>query len=203
MELFVHVLQQADLDEIQLAQEKCPVIYTAPLMGENAPTVTMREAPYLLTCGGDSGNRTWAAALHLATYLFTGGRHYVENRSVLELGSGLGFLSILCGKHLGAKRVLMTDGSEAVINLARDNVGLNGVGGAVDASVLEWGDTCIDDVLCGESGLIEYDVVLGADIVSRHIVHPLVSELGYCQRGYVLSNAVFHFILLLFFILSC
>ncbi|KAL8706694.1 MAG: hypothetical protein Q9225_007925, partial [Loekoesia sp. 1 TL-2023] len=161
---FTDFLVRARQDEMESAQEKCPVTYTAPVGEVDAPTVTILEAPFLLSCGGDSGNRTWAAALHLATYLFTDGRYLVENKSILELGAGLGFLSILCGKHLGAKHVLMTDGSEAVMDLAQGNVELNGVEGVVETSVLEWGAPCIDDVLQDESGLTSYDLVLGADI---------------------------------------
>lgn len=164
-------------------QEKCPVTYTAPVGEVDAPTVTILEAPFLLSCGGDSGNRTWAAALHLATYLFTDGRHYVENKSVLELGAGLGFLSILCGKHLGAKHVLITDGSEAVMDLAQGNVVLNGVEGVVETSVLKWGTSCIDDVLQDESGLTSYDLILGADIVSDLSIYYLVLRLAVAVRA--------------------
>ncbi|KAI4173737.1 MAG: hypothetical protein LQ343_002740 [Gyalolechia ehrenbergii] len=165
MARFTDVLGKAEQDDIFPVLEKCPVTYTVPVIEESPRTITMFEAPFLLSCGGDSGNRTWAAALHLATYLFTDGRHFVEGKSVLELGAGLGFLSILCGTHLGARHVLVTDGSEAVIDLAQGNVELNGVDGLVETSVLKWGDSRIDEVLVEESGMIWFDLVLGADIL--------------------------------------
>ncbi|KAL8931788.1 MAG: hypothetical protein Q9216_007071 [Gyalolechia sp. 2 TL-2023] len=165
MDRFTEVLGKSKQDEISEVQEKCAVTYTVPVIEEIPRTITIMEAPFLLSSGGDSGNRTWAAALHLATYLFTDGRHFVEGKSVLELGAGLGFLSILCGKCLGARHVLMTDGSEAVIDLAQGNVELNAVGSVVETSILKWGDSRIDKVLIEESGMVSYDLVLGADIL--------------------------------------
>ncbi|KAL8935918.1 MAG: hypothetical protein Q9211_004444 [Gyalolechia sp. 1 TL-2023] len=165
MTRFTEVLGKAKQDNIFEVQEKCPVTYTVPVIEEVPRTLTILEAPFLLSSGGDSGNRTWAAALHLATYLFTDGRDFVDGKSVLELGAGLGFLSILCGTYLGARHVLMTDGSEAVIGLAQGNVELNGVDSLVETSVLEWGNSSIDDVLVEDAGMIGFDLVLGADIL--------------------------------------
>lgn len=160
-------------------QEKCAVIYTAPCPNV-APQLTIFEAPYLLASGGNTGQRTWTAALYLASYLFRDGRQYVENRNILELGAGVGFLSIFCAKHLGAKHVLMTDSSDAVMTLAQENVEENKVDQIVKTEILRWGDSCVDDILQrGQNGCdaMQYDVVLAADIVSHdpcHFIH--------CQR---------------------
>ncbi|KAL8836634.1 MAG: hypothetical protein Q9170_002858, partial [Blastenia crenularia] len=165
MDLFNELLSGSEQDEMVALLEKCYVTYTAPVQGEEAQAVTILEAPHLLSSGGDSGNRTWAAALFLGTYLFTDGRHYVEQKSVLELGAGLGFLSILCAKHLGAKDLSMTDGSKAVVDLARRNVEMNSVENIVEASVLEWGKHNVHNVLQQEAEMIWYDLVIGADIL--------------------------------------
>lgn len=167
MDRFTEVLGEARLDEMSQAQEKCPVTYTVPLIEDDPRTLTILEAPFLLSSGGDSGNRTWAAALHLATYLFLDGKFFVEGKRVLELGSGLGFLSIFCGKHLAAKQVLMTDGSDAVVDLARTNAALNGVDDLVEALVLKWGISRVDKSLhsCLMKAGNWVDVVLGADIL--------------------------------------
>lgn len=148
-------------------QEHCPVTYTAPVSEENAVTVTIVEAPLLLACGGQTGNRTWAAALYLGTFLFNNGRHLIENQTILELGSGLGFVSILCGKHLRAKHVLMTDGSDAVMHLAQENVALNGVDKVVKSDVLLWGTTGVSDIFKSGCQPMQLDLVLGADIVGH------------------------------------
>ncbi|KAL8922691.1 MAG: hypothetical protein Q9208_005004 [Pyrenodesmia sp. 3 TL-2023] len=162
---FTEVLAKADQDEMASIQEHCPVTYTAPVLGKEAATVTIIEAPFLLACGGQTGNRTWAAALYLGTFLFNNGKHLIENQTIMELGSGLGFVSILCGKHLDAKHVLMTDGSAAVMALAQDNVALNGVHEVVESDVLLWGTAGVDDIFkCGRQAM-HVDLVLGADIL--------------------------------------
>ncbi|KAL8896691.1 MAG: hypothetical protein Q9207_007590 [Kuettlingeria erythrocarpa] len=162
---FTEVLARADQDEMASIQERCPVTYTAPVSEENAVTVTIIEAPLLLACGGQTGNRTWAAALYLGSFLYNNGRHLIENRVILELGSGLGFVSILCGKHLRAKHVLMTDGSDAVMHLAKDNVALNGVDEVVESNVLLWGATGVHDIFRSGRQSMQLDLVLGADIL--------------------------------------
>lgn len=153
-------------------QEHCPVTYTAPVLEKNAATVTIIEAPFLLASGGQTGNRTWAAALYLGTFLFNNARHLIENQTIMELGSGLGFVSILCGKHLHAKRVLMTDGSATVMALAQDNVALNGVHEVVESNVLLWGTAGVDDILKRGRQAVQLDLVLGADIVSHKVPLP-------------------------------
>ncbi|KAL8713185.1 MAG: hypothetical protein Q9220_002706 [cf. Caloplaca sp. 1 TL-2023] len=159
------LLTQQMRDEMSSAQELRPVTYTAPARDENAPMVTMSEAPSLLSSNGDSGFRTWAAALFLATYLYGDGRCLVENKNIIELGAGLGFLSILCAKHLGAKHVLTTDGSEPVVDMAKENITMNGVNGVVDTAVLKWGSPIPDNLLHVEEDFTPYDLVLGADMV--------------------------------------
>lgn len=182
---FCEVLGQATQDEMDSVQEKCPVTYTAPSLAKDAPTITLMETPFLLASGGDTGNRTWAAALYLGTYLFSAGRHFIENKTVIELGAGLGFVSILCGKHLRAKHVLMTDGSDAVIRLAQDNVNLNGVDQVVGSTVLQWGSPGIDDVLQPGCQPMQFDLVLGADIVSHANPSPHYIRVVYgASRGF-------------------
>ncbi|KAI4123436.1 MAG: hypothetical protein LQ338_005265 [Usnochroma carphineum] len=160
---FCEILAKAEQDEMESVQEKCPVTYIAPILERDAPTVTILEAPFLLAYGGTTGTRTWAAALYLGTYLITNGRHFIENHNLLELGAGLGFLSILCGKHLGARHVLMTDGSDTVMALAQDNVYRNGVEHTVVTTTLEWGSPYVDDE--DDWKHVQYDLVLAADIL--------------------------------------
>lgn len=152
-------------------REKCPVTYTAPVLETDAPSVIILEAPFLLACDGTTGTRTWAAALYLGTYLFTEGRYFIENKRILELGAGLGFVSILCGKHLGAKHVLMTDGSDTVMQLAQDNVMLNEVAHVVATATYEWGSYDVDRL--NNYQHVPFDLVLAADIVSYTIPCPL------------------------------
>ncbi|KAL8858295.1 MAG: hypothetical protein Q9178_005158 [Gyalolechia marmorata] len=162
---FAEMLARRSSESMESIQEKRPVTYTAPVLYFNPPTVTILEAPNLLSSNGDTGNRTWDAALFLATFLFTDGRHFVEKKSVLELGAGLGFVSVLCGKHLGAKHVVVTDASEAVLNTAQENAKLNEVDGIVKTAVLEWGSPNIDQVFQRVDEMVSYDLVLGSDML--------------------------------------
>ncbi|KAL8796442.1 MAG: hypothetical protein Q9182_007375 [Xanthomendoza sp. 2 TL-2023] len=165
MNCFAELLTQKRRDEIDCIQEKRPVTYTIPIIEENTPTVTILEAPNLLSSKGDTGNRTWDAALFLATFLSSTGRHFVQDKSVLELGAGLGFLSILCGKHLGAKHVLVTDASEGVMEMAWQNAELNNVEDIIKTAVLEWGTPEVEDVLRGARDSVSFDLILGSDML--------------------------------------
>ncbi|KAL8777406.1 MAG: hypothetical protein Q9213_007878 [Squamulea squamosa] len=162
---FASMLTKTTEDGLESIQKKRPVTYTAPVADANAPTVTILEAPNLLSSNGDTGNRTWDAALVLATFLFGDGRHFVQNKSILELGAGLGFVSVLCGKHLEARRVLITDASEPVLCTAQQNIEMNGVGEIVRTAVLEWGTPDLNRALRSEDEAISYDLVLGSDML--------------------------------------
>ena len=151
------------------AQQKSYVTYTAPVHGPNAAQITLLEAPSLLASSGTTGFRTWEAALYLGAYLSSPrGKHFVTGKSILELGAGTGFLSILCAKHLGAQRMLATDGSQQVIDDLRPNIRLNELEGSelIQTAILQWGHTLIGGVADCREDKRSYDLVLGADVVS-------------------------------------
>lgn len=93
----------------------------------------------------------------------------MQNKNVLELGAGIGFLAILCAKHLGAKRVLATDGSAEVINDLQSNLFLNGLEKLelIDTAVLKWGHMLNGGILNGPNEKSSLDLVLGADVVGK------------------------------------
>lgn len=141
---------------------------SAPDPDSTDPTITLLERRHLISGSQTTGFRTWEAALHLGSYLLQPSHsHMLQNKNVLELGAGTGFLSILCAKQLGARHVTATDGDEGVIEALKENLFLNDLedGGSVNASVLRWGrglkGTWVDEE-CEE---FPYDLVLGADIV--------------------------------------
>lgn len=164
------------------AQQKSYVTYTAPSFGSDAPELTIFEARSLLASSGTTGLRTWEAALFLGTYLFSSaGKHIVQKKNIIELGAGTGFLSILCAKHLGAKHVLATDGSAAVVNDLESNLFLNGLEGAeiINARILNWGHMLNDEILKGDDENRSYDLIIGADVVSTALIY-LISLISYC-----------------------
>ena len=154
---------------ITAAQQKSYVTYTEPTLNQNAAQFTVLESPSLLASSGTTGFRTWEAALFLGTYLSSPeGRNFVAGKNVLELGAGTGFLSIFCAKHLGAQRVLATDGSQMVIDDLKANIQLNGLEGSelIQTAILQWGHTLIGGVADCREHRRSYDLVLGADVVS-------------------------------------
>lgn len=132
------------------------------------PTITLLEKRHLISGSQTTGFRTWEAALHLGSYLLQPVlSRLVRGKSVLELGAGTGFLSILCAKHLGARHVTATDGDEGVIEALKENLFLNELedAEAVNASVLRWGRGLKGTWVEEECDDFPYDLLIGADIV--------------------------------------
>ncbi|MCJ1401358.1 hypothetical protein MMC11_004570 [Xylographa trunciseda] len=151
--------------------KKSYVTYTMPTTASNAATITTLEARALLASGGTTGLRTWEAALCLGTYLSTSeGTVLVQNKTIIELGAGTGFLSILCAKHLGANYVLATDGSEEIIDNMVSNLFLNGLerSDIIDPVVFKWGCGPVEGPSKSNGGSRSFDVALGADVVRFH-----------------------------------
>ena len=166
------ILAQPLISASTAAQQKCHVTYTVPLSTLGAPAITLLEARSLLASSGTTGLRTWEAALFLGAYLFSPqGRQHVQNKEILELGAGTGFLSILCAKHLEAKRVLATDGSVEVIDDLQSNICLNCLERTqiVDTAMLKWGQILDDDILKAHNENRSCDLILGADVVGNNL----------------------------------
>ena len=163
------LLAQSFASESEAAEQKSYVTYSAPTDNLDAPSVTLFEARSLLASSGTTGFRTWEAALFLGSYLYSSeGQNLVRGKSVIELGAGTGFLSILCARHLGARYVLATDGSGEVVTDLQTNLSLNGLdsGKSMDTVTFSWGHTLVGGVLDIKQDTSTYDVVLGADVVS-------------------------------------
>ena len=156
--------------ESEAAKQKSYVTYTLPIQNLNPPAVTLLEARSLLASTGTTGFRTWEAALFLATYLHSvEGRSLVHRKNVLELGAGAGLLSILCAKLYGACYVLATDGSGEVVADLQTNLSLNKLDDSqrINATTFLWGHTLVGGVLDIGQETRNYDIILGADVVSR------------------------------------
>lgn len=162
--------------EATAVQQKSYVTFTT--LPENAsreeeegpdPTLTLLERRQLISGSLTTGFRTWEAALHLGAYLLSGhGQELIKGKSILELGAGTGFLSILCAKQLGAAHVTSTDGDEGVVDALKENLFLNGVEdqNKVLTSVLRWGQSVRGSWVVDDFEEHPYDTVIGADIVS-------------------------------------
>ena len=146
---------------------------------DKEPTITLLERPHLISGSKTTGFRTWEAALHLGSYLLSPqGSSIVNDKNIIELGAGTGFLSILYAKHLNAKHVTATDGDEGVIEALKENLFLNGLDdeSVVNASILRWGHGLRGTWVEDECEEWPYDVVLGADIVRPISIVPIRFE---------------------------
>jgi len=160
-------------------------ILPEPFETRNPPRILIEEAPNLLAAGSNVGLRTWEASLHLAQYLHSH-PSLVQGRSVIELGAGMGLLSILAAGPLGARHVLATDGLPYVVEHMEKNIHRNertvlNPRCTVETKVLDWADSepqSLEDTLSPRDGdLPRYDLILGADITYNPEIAPVLAQL--------------------------
>ena len=187
------MLAPSTSDGAATLDEKSYVTYHQSLLGlrssRSAPSIALLEHRSLISAAGTTGLRTWEASLHLGQYLCSD-PSLVRDKHVLELGAGTGYLSILCAKHLGARHVVASDGSDRVVNNLSDNFDVNGLQGSdrIVSTLLEWGHEPLpigpDGGQLGggaggggnAAGVV--DLVLGADITfDKTLALPLVATL--------------------------
>ncbi|KFQ18400.1 Protein FAM86A, partial [Merops nubicus] len=87
--------------------------------------VTLSESVALVS-GGTTGLVTWDAALHLATWAM-GHPGVLSDRTVLELGSGIGFTGIAICKTCSPKTYIFSDCHPRVLRQLTENILLNGL----------------------------------------------------------------------------
>lgn len=166
--------------EATAVQQKSYVSFSCIPQGqeeaEKEPTITLLERRHLISGSKTTGFRTWEAALHLGAYLLSvEGQEQVCGKSILELGAGTGFISILAAKYLDARHVTTTDGDEGVVEALKENLFLNGLddGKKVNTSVLRWGQGLKGTWVQEDCEAFPYDLVIGADIVRKEYVIPV------------------------------
>ncbi|KAK0717396.1 putative methyltransferase-domain-containing protein [Lasiosphaeria miniovina] len=169
MAALAHLVSMPLPSEETAVQQKCYVTYRASLVEssstESEANITLLESRSLISAAGTTGLRTWEASLHLGQYLCTH-PSLTRGRRILELGTGTGYIAMLCARHLGAQHVLASDGSEDVVNNLPDNLFLNGLQGSnkVTPTELKWGHALVGSEEKGWNGGQRVDVVLGADL---------------------------------------
>ena len=192
MEAFAEMLDVPVPSETEAVQKMDYVTYYLSLLkSEEKPagdssssavknSITVFESRGLLATSGTTGMRTWEAGLHLGQYLCTA-PELVKGKRVLELGTGTGYVSVLCAKYLGAQKVVATDGSEDVIRDLSDTIFLNGLQESANFSIMElvWGRALLGTEDAEWNGGEEIDVVLGSDITYDSRAQPaLIATLG-------------------------
>ncbi|KAF8347544.1 putative methyltransferase-domain-containing protein [Amanita rubescens] len=150
--------------------------------------------------GGTTGLRTWKASFILADHLLSN-PELVQAKSVLELGSGVGFLGIVVAaiQHrdmLPGSSLFLTDVDEQVLSRCRRNVSLacnlSSLHSCVQYRIVDWAMslekplsiTC--QTFLAESNA---DIVIGADVVfDPSLVPSLVGMLKLCLITEAVKN---------------
>ncbi|KAM9016089.1 protein-lysine N-methyltransferase EEF2KMT isoform 1-T1 [Ara ararauna] len=145
--------------------------------------VTLSESVAVIS-EGTTGLVTWEAALHLAEWALQNPSSF-RNRTVLELGSGIGFTGIAICKTCNPKTYIFSDYHHRVLQQLKENICLNGfvlepeaaqqihlesegqkAEGAnhqnpkVIVAELEWGSVTEKQLLA-----LQPDVIIAADVV--------------------------------------
>ncbi|KAI9791717.1 MAG: hypothetical protein M1816_003527 [Peltula sp. TS41687] len=170
MSCFTILLTLPFTPEFISVQQKSYVTYTLPsplLSGMQMGSITLAESRSLIASSGTTGLRTWDAALHLGAYLASSpGRALVSGKNIVELGAGTGFLSLLCAKHLGTRRMLATDGDSRVVEDMKTSMFLNALEESenLEVATLKWGHNLNIISRPSSKGFNQWQLVLGADI---------------------------------------
>lgn len=168
----------AELNTIDLGQGKSAALYVPTNVAEVEGAVSAEGVKQLLDMYKDSlygaGDVVWPASIALSR-LIAHCPSLVKNKSVLEIGSGLG----LCGcvaAAAGARRVVMTDVDGDMLRLAAASANANGSAN-VETMTLDWGqrESWPDG---------EFDVVIAADVLYDGDAAAAVAGVaGRCLRG--------------------
>uniref|UniRef100_H3CRR6 Eukaryotic elongation factor 2 lysine methyltransferase n=2 Tax=Tetraodon nigroviridis TaxID=99883 RepID=H3CRR6_TETNG len=134
-----------------------------------------------LISDGTTGLVTWEAALYLAEWALDHQQTFT-NRTVLELGSGVGLTGITICRSCRPSRYIFSDCHSGVLQRLRSNVKLNGLmeetPPLVSMEELDW--TAVTEEQIKQ---MEADVVLAADVVyDPDIVRSLVELLSAILR---------------------
>ena len=128
----------------------------------------------------------WPSALAMGDWLLEE-PELVAGRSVLELGCGLGLLSI-CAALAGAQHVCATDFENDALRFVTANAAANGVGEVVETRPLDW-HAAADAAMPMDGDC--FDVVLLADCIYDEDALPSLARLlpKLCARGGVVIYA--------------
>ncbi|TCD62154.1 hypothetical protein EIP91_007282 [Steccherinum ochraceum] len=143
---------------------------------------------------GTTGLTTWPASMVLAQYL-TSNADFIEGKSALELGCGIGLLGMVIAtmqsRRTAASTLCLTDVRPDVLQRCEENLALECNASSSHPSLtcrlLDWTDALerqtvqtVHDLLAE----VEPELIVGADIVFDPVIIPaLVATLAICLTG--------------------
>jgi len=104
------------------------------------------------------------------------GRDKLQGASVLELGAGVGFTSLVA-QFMGASDVVITDGNEDVLKLAGKNIDINipdGEKGTIRTARLQWDTEDENSFLVSPKTSKPWDYIIAADVTYLKKNRPLL-----------------------------
>ena len=123
-------------------------------------TISLQESDNLVI-DGTTGLRSWSAAKHLAKYIESH-KQIIENRIVLELGSGIGLTGIYILKTCSPALLTFSDHHSLVLKVLQNNIDINGVRQKSIVRRIDWNqEECLDTYLKQHNP----DVIIAADVV--------------------------------------
>ncbi|KAM6966764.1 protein-lysine N-methyltransferase EEF2KMT [Tautogolabrus adspersus] len=141
---------------------------------------------------GTTGLVTWEAALYLSEWALDH-RQAFTDRTVLELGSGVGLTGITICRSCSPDRFIFSDCHPSVLPKLRNNVELNGLteqtAPAVSVEELDWTTVTEEKIQqIGADTVIAADVVYDPDLVG--ILVKLLSKILRCSSRAVLPQVL-------------
>jgi predicted nicotinamide N-methyase len=142
---------------------------------EDEHWLTLKERRQVIS-SGTTGLSTWTAAYVLVDWI-SSRREVFAQRSILELGSGTGFVGLSAALMTQASSVVLTDCHPDVLHLLNDNVDINRVQSRVSVLELDWCSFSFPEIVP--------DFVLASDVVyDPSICLPLSQVLAaFASRG--------------------
>lgn len=104
------------------------------------------------------------------------GRDKLKGASVIELGAGVGFTSLVA-QYLGATDVVITDGNEDVLKLADENIVINipeDEKQTIRTARLQWDTEDEDSFLTSPKSNKPWDYIIAADVTYLKKNRPLL-----------------------------
>ncbi|XP_061080759.1 protein-lysine N-methyltransferase EEF2KMT [Conger conger] len=183
------------LGEVVGAEEE-PVCYKSYLL-PSGDAVSLSESMALIS-EGTTGLVTWEAALFMAEWALENPQIFAD-RTVLELGSGVGLTGVAVCRSCAPRRYVFSDCHPSVLQQLRNNARLNGlqVGSGPHATVtveeLDWAAVTVKQMR-----ELSFDTVIASDVVyDPEIISCLVGLLskilnctvkGSCANVYISST---------------
>ncbi|XP_059609528.1 protein-lysine N-methyltransferase EEF2KMT [Phlebotomus argentipes] len=158
----------------QLASLEQTHVYKHYRVPQSDKLISVRESPKLF-CDGTTGLRTWASSIALCEW-FVHNLTDLSQKTLLELGAGVGMAGIMLGQMVENCNIHLTDFHEKVLGILEENVCANPPANSNNliVSQLDWNSEADYERL---SKTCCPDVVYAADVIYDSDLFPALCRL--------------------------